>query len=115
MDTHSQQLITRNNGLLFFCFSATWCGPCQRIKETLHHWIQQYSGRTGITFILYDIDEHDELYSFYRKKRLLTGIPAIIVFDRNNKTPVFSDVVNSSDVNEINMFFTKWLQPNRSR
>jgi hypothetical protein len=62
---------------------------------------------------MYDIDENDQLYSFYRKKRLLQGIPAIIVFDRTNKTSIFSDVVNSSDVNDVSRFFTKWLPANR--
>jgi thiol-disulfide isomerase/thioredoxin len=108
MDNHSQQLIIRNNGLLFFCFSATWCGPCQRIKDTLQRWIQLYS-QSGITFIMYDVDENDQLYSFYRKKRLVTGIPAIVVFDKNNKSPIFSDIVNSSNIQEVDMFFTKWL------
>jgi thiol-disulfide isomerase/thioredoxin len=110
MDTYYEGLINQNNGLLFICFTATWCVPCQRIKDTRDYWKQLCSEFPNITFIVSDIDEKDDLYSFYRKKRLLNGIPAIVVFEKHNKGPIFTDIINSSNIDDINQFFTKWLR-----
>ena len=38
-------------------FTATWCGPCQKIKPFFH----ELSSRYNAEFIQVDVDEHDDI------------------------------------------------------
>lgn len=69
-------------------FGASWCGPCQQFKKTLHEpdvakLLVQYNN------FYVDIDEHPDLKSEYEVKR----IPTIVIIDEK--------IVNGKEVETV--------------
>ena len=60
---------------LLFYFTASWCGPCQRIKPMITE-LQQGLKSDKIKFYMIDIDENDELC----EKCNVTSVPTFILF-----------------------------------
>jgi thioredoxin 1 len=66
-----QQKIERAEGLVVVDFSATWCGPCQRMLPELESAAQEFEGQA--TFLKVDIDESPDVAMRYG----VQGIPNI--------------------------------------
>lgn len=101
-------LLEQNPGLILIKFQADWCKPCRLIEPRVNQWFDCKPRQAHVYVV--NVDEDSRLYSFYVKKRLLRGIPAIVVFLKGNTTPIFDDLINSSNLNEIDDFFTKWFR-----
>ncbi len=54
-DSTYAQEIENYKGAVLVDFSATWCGPCQRLKPTIHELAEEFRGRVKVVMI--DIDE----------------------------------------------------------
>ena len=87
---------------------AEWCGPCQKIKPLVLSCIKHMPPNV----ICFDIDTDDnmELYSFFKNKRLINGIPAILCYTQNNERDpekwYIPDIsVLGSDQNQIKHLF----------
>ena len=87
---------------------AEWCGPCQKIKPLVLSCIKHMPPNV----ICFDIDADDnmELYSFFKNKRLINGIPAILCYTQNNERDpekwYIPDIsVLGSDQNQIKHLF----------
>mgnify|MGYP003654269845 FL=1 len=87
---------------------AEWCGPCQKIKPLVLSCIKHMPPNV----ICFDIDADDnmELYSFFKNKRLLNGIPAILCYTQNperdpEKWYIPDMSVLGSDQNQIKHLF----------
>jgi len=87
---------------------AEWCGPCQKIKPLVLSCIKHMPPNV----ICFDIDADDnmELYSFFKNKRLINGIPAILCYTQNNerdpeKWYIPDMSVLGSDQNQIKNLF----------
>lgn len=93
---------------LIIKLGATWCKPCQKIKQQCHDWFQKMPD-TVYCFDL-DVDENFEIFSTLKSKRMVTTIPALLCFygnsDRNNWFA--SDMsLSSSNPIDVDNFFTK--------
>lgn len=51
-------------------FSATWCGPCQRLAPILDELAQEYEGRVNIGAC--DVDENGDLAAQYGVRNIPT-------------------------------------------
>lgn len=107
-----QNLINTNEGLLFIVFKSQKCIPCKNIESLLSQWINKVHDK--ITIHIVDIEIHNKMYSHFINKRLLQGVPAILVYTSDNKSYMFNDSVNSSSLKEINNFFLKWSSINKN-
>jgi thiol-disulfide isomerase/thioredoxin len=59
-------------------FTAQWCGPCKRIAAQVEkHFLDMPE---NVICVEIDVDECDELYTLFKNKRMLNGIPAILAF-----------------------------------
>lgn len=58
-------------------FSATWCGPCQKIAPIIDLLAEEYAGRVNICKC--DVDDNDELTAKFG----IRNVPTIIFFDKN--------------------------------
>ena len=65
-----------NNDCCLFYVTASWCGPCQRIKPKLKELEEQYKDK--ITFFSVDIDMDDEDFPFCRDD--VSSIPTFLIF-----------------------------------
>lgn len=59
-------------------FTATWCRPCQTIKQMTHESFANLPKNVIIAEV--DVDDNMDLYMFMKRKRVVSGIPAILVW-----------------------------------
>lgn len=102
-----QKLQSINPGMIIVKFGAKWCAPCRNMENFAMEWFAKLPPKIEVVNI--DIDESLELYGFMKNKKMLKGIPAILMYEKGNETHIFDDAVNSSNIGEIDNFFTRCL------
>lgn len=60
-------------------FSATWCGPCQKMKPVFHKLAKEF--KDEYNFITIDIDEYPELASKYH----IQAVPTFVFIDEDGE------------------------------
>ena len=89
-------------------FTANWCGPCKRIASQVEkHFLDMPE---NVICVEIDVDECTDLYSLFRTKHMLTGIPAILAFYGDEPRLRFwipDDRVVGADVKEVKNFFDR--------
>lgn len=102
------EMLKNNPGKIVIKLGATWCGPCKRIEA---HVIQYYNQITekfpNIKCIMIDVDESFEIYGMFKTMRQISGIPAILCFNKGNVSPIPDDSVIGADNIAINDFFKR--------
>ena len=63
---------------IFMKFTADWCGPCKTIKPECDNLVKICS--ENIYYIEIDVDESIDLFAFFKKQKLLKGIPAMYLY-----------------------------------
>lgn len=71
------------NSIIVIKFGAEWCGPCKVIKPTCEQWAKKLPPH--VIYADIDIDNNSDLYSAFKNKRMLRGVPTILAFNTNNK------------------------------
>ena len=93
---------------IIFKFGATWCKPCQDIKEYCNKCIQAMP--KTVTCYEVDIDEHIEIYTALKSKKMIKGVPSLLAYvNKSNRDMAHwyvSDIsVSGSNRNNITLFF----------
>jgi thiol-disulfide isomerase/thioredoxin len=84
-------------------FSATWCNPCQRIKEPfINFYKDSLKYNKEIKLILVDIDENREIPNLVRIK----SVPTMIFYCSGD----MENSCNSSAIENVKRFFETSLQ-----
>ena len=86
-----RDVIDQDEYLLFY-FTATWCGPCQKIKPMILK-LKEGLQTDKIKFYMIDIDENDTLC----EKCGITSVPTFILF--KDKKSV--NQCQGADINEV--------------
>ena len=99
-------LLTENNGVLIFKFTAEWCKPCQGIKKHVDNWFNELTSQYVSCYEV-DIDECFDLFAYMKTKKMMKGIPTLMAYKKGNI--VFSpDVsISGADLTEVNDFFNR--------
>jgi len=86
-------------------FTAAWCKPCKRIQHLCLEWQQALGNQ--VVFLEIDIDEEIDIYSFYKRKRIIRGVPAILAWVSKDASLGHwpEDSVCSADATEVLAFF----------
>ncbi len=69
-----QERVFNNPKPVLVDFTATWCGPCKMLNQTLAELEQKYGGQFEVVKI--DVDEHPDLASMFQ----VDGIPFVMVY-----------------------------------
>ena len=69
-----KEIINKPEYLLFY-FTASWCGPCQKIKPMILE-LQKGLQTNNVKFFMVDIDENDDLC----EKCNVKSVPTFILF-----------------------------------
>lgn len=97
------QLQENNTGLIIVKFGAEWCGPCGKIKEIVHNHFAKIS--LDVICCDIDIDESFDIYAYLKSKKMVSGIPCILCYEKGNKTFIPDDSISGTNEEEINNFF----------
>lgn len=93
------KVLTENSSWVVLKFSALWCGPCKKIEPFVGPWLHRVSEHNVQVYLL-DIDENFEMYGYFKNKKRISGIPAIMAFKRGNVSYIpdlFVSGINPAD------------------
>ena len=103
-----EELLKQNPGKVVLKFGATWCGPCKLIDPLVNQWFSNMPAT--VKYAAIDIDESFDLYGAFKSKRQITGIPAILCFNKGNESYIPDLSVVGADVFQVNAFFKQILE-----
>lgn len=104
MDKSSfKELLSNNNGVIILKFTATWCAPCKKASPI----ISEYKNNLpeSYQFIEIDIDESLDVYGTLKSKRIVSGIPSLVAYYKDNTSLWPDEAISSSDPTDIKAFF----------
>lgn len=100
-----KNIINQNKGIVIFKLGAEWCNPCKYILPILKKALPQMP--ICVTTYIIDVDESHEVFSFYKKNKISSGIPVISCYYKENTTIYPDDMVIGADLDKINEFFRR--------
>ena len=99
------KLLENNPGLIIVKLGATWCGPCKRIKPVLDGFFA--SSPDNVLCCDIDVDECADLYSYFKNKKMVNGIPVILLYKKGNTNFFPDDSITGADPVELDKFFKR--------
>ena len=98
-------LLQNNPGLVVLKLGATWCGPCHKIKPAVDGFFA--TSPDDVVCCDIDVDECFDLYAYFKSKRMVNGIPAIMCWKKGNIQFIPDDSHTGADPNELDKFFRR--------
>jgi len=99
------KLLKVNPGLVIVKLGATWCGPCKKIAHIVEAFFA--SSPQNVICADIDVDESIDLYSYLKQKRMVNGIPVILMYKKGNVSVVPDDSVTGADPGQLDAFFKR--------
>lgn len=104
------ELLKINPGVFIFKFGAEWCSPCKSIKKYIDD-VSLVLPNNGTIFIYnVDVDECFDLYAYLKQKKMVSGIPALLAYKKDNTYFVPDASVSGTSKSELEHFFNTCLQ-----
>ena len=99
-----QEILDSNEGIILLKFGASWCNPCKLISPFVNTMISKLPS----SFTIYDLDVDDnfEIYAYLKSKKMVTGIPAILAYYKENKTFASNESISGASEEDYKKFFT---------
>lgn len=104
---HFKQILANNPGQVIIKFGADWCKPCKQIEKQVLAWFEKMPNT--VQTVLVDVDESFEIYAYMKSRKMIRGIPMILMYLKGNMEYTFDDSVSGSNPTEIDMFFQRCL------
>ena len=82
-----------DNKLVLFYFTASWCGPCQRISPQIEELSNKISDKVSFYKISIDNDENSEVC----EKCQIKSVPTFILFKERNSL----GIINGGKLEEL--------------
>ena len=101
-------VLKNNNGIVIIKFGAEWCRPCQLSKPLIHSLFQTTPDH--VTCYDLDVDDNFDLYAYLKSKKMISGIPVIIAYKKDNLHFSPDHVYTGVDEASIKAFFAEVLK-----
>lgn len=102
---HFINLLEKNPGLVIIKMGSTWCGPCKKINPIVNAFFA--SSPDNVICCDIDVDESSDLYSYFKSKRMVNGIPVIMCFKKDNTSFIPDDSITGSSPDALDAFFKR--------
>lgn len=99
------KLLQVNPGLVIVKLGATWCGPCKQIAHIVEGFFA--SSPPNVICADIDVDESIDLYAYLKQRRMVNGIPVMLMYKRGNNTFAPDDSVTGADPGQLDAFFKR--------
>ena len=98
-------LLKVNPGLVIVKLGATWCGPC----KTIAHIVEAFFATSPANVICADIDVDDsiDLYAYLKQRKMVNGIPVMLMYKKGNVSFAPDDSVTGADPAQLDAFFKR--------
>lgn len=98
-------LLKINPGLIIIKLGATWCGPCKKIEHVVHAFFAR--SPPNVLCADLDVDENSDLYVFLKQRKMVNGIPVMLLYKKGNHSYAPDDSITGIDPNALNAFFKR--------
>jgi len=95
------ELQKKNTTILLFFFTASWCGPCKKIKPYVYEKLKT----CPYPCYCLDVDENVEIYTALKAKKQLQGVPTLLAFKAENISFIPDLGVSGTRLEDLNYFF----------
>jgi len=102
---HFIRLLENNPGLVIIKMGATWCGPCKKIQPVVDAFFA--SSPANVICCEINVDESFDLYSYFKSKKMVNGVPVIMCYKKGNTTYIPDDSVSGADPVHLDAFFKR--------
>lgn len=102
-----KELIENSPKAIIIKLGADWCGPCKIIEPVVYEWFSKVPYTIQLCNI--NIDDNFELYGYFKKKKIVSGIPCILCFSNENEDGYPDDFISGTDVSKVNWFFERCI------
>ena len=99
------RLLEKNPGLVIIKMGASWCGPCKQIKPVVDAFFA--SSPENVICCEVDVDESFDLYSYFKSKKMVNGVPVILCYKKGNTSYIPDDSITGSDPVGLDSFFKR--------
>lgn len=108
-----QEELPFRKSIILLKFGAKWCNPCKKIKPLCEEYFS--SMPRNIMLFDIDIDEHMDLYVQLKSKKMLRGVPTMMMWapdfiEIERAWFIPDETVSGADVNEVKQFFERCTQ-----
>ena len=100
-----KQALVSNPGVFIMKMGAKWCGPCRQVEPLIQSAMAQAPANVQCAMV--DIDESVEIYGFLKGKKMVGGVPVILVYYNGNTHYVPDDIVVGADPKQIAELFVR--------
>ena len=99
------EALVRNRGVLIIKLGADWCGPCRNVESMIHDNFERMP--QNATCVVVNIDESIDLYAFFKTKKVVTGIPSVLAYEKGNTHFAPDEIHIGSDKVGLREFFDR--------
>lgn len=100
-------LLERNPGFIVIKLGANWCAPCKRIAKHVEVFFSECPDNVICCDI--DVDTSSDMYSFLKTKKMVNGIPGVLVYGQDNTSYIPDESHTGGNVEFFKAFASAML------
>lgn len=101
------ELINNNPRIIVIKLGAEWCGPCKRIEPLVTDFFNK--SPKDCVCVSIDIDESMDIFAIYKRFRVISGVPGLLCYTKEEDNIYPSFCCNTGNTQEVEKFFNNCI------